>query len=97
MKEIITLNRLGRLKQFYMRGYQTIGAGIILINTIAIWFGLLPFVKDLFGNIFTFSIIFIPLYLVAMILFGRWDMKRGLYAGELLYRQTGATSRHSNS
>lgn len=77
------LDLLGRAKQYFTRGHQTIGLTLTLMNTLGIWFGLIPGIRGFFGDDFLlFALIFIPIYGVTMVLFGYWDMKKGLYKSE---------------
>ena len=72
-----------RAKQYYIRGHTTAGLVITLINTLGIWFGLVPGVSKAFNNSFiAFAAVFVPVYGLMMIGFGYWDMKRGFYRSE---------------
>jgi len=73
----------GRAKQYYIRGHTTAGLAITLVNTLGIWFGLVPGVSKIFNNNFiAFAAVFIPAYGLIMVGFGYWDMKRGFYRSE---------------
>jgi len=73
---------MGRIKNYFMRGHTTIYLLIALVNSSAIWFGLIPAVKDAFGRWEIFFMVFAPLYLASTVTFGYWDFRRGFYKGE---------------
>lgn len=74
---------VGRAKLYVLRGSASVGLLVALVNTTAIWFGLIPFIEGIFPNFFTFLACFGPIYVFVMLAYGWWEYHRGFYYYEM--------------
>lgn len=68
--------RAGKYRYVMTRGMVLMNLVITFLNTCVIWFGLVPWVRDMFGELYWFIIIFLPFYVISMLVVGYFELRR---------------------